>query len=272
VTIEVKCECGEAHSADEAMAGRTFTCGACGREVKVPAAGGPAGDLVTQMRAVQAEQAPGQPAAAGPASSAMPKAKPAPARAKRDRPKNARERAAHHLGVKKVLWIPALAVGALCSALALLCLVVGPVKLLTTPSLTSGEGKWGPVFIDEPFKGVEEKWELVQGPDGRWWFITTDAETLGWENGRPRPTQGAWDLPVRPAQESVKFSRLSAAAEARAGEGKRYLVFGPIFLVIGPVLLALSLWMRRDIRLVAEAEKAETAEKAEKAEKTTESA
>jgi len=68
---------------------------------------------------------------------------------------------------------------------------------------------------------------------------------------------------VRPAQESVKFSRLSAAAEARASEGKRYLIFGLIFLVIGPVLLFLSLWMRRDIRLVADAEKAE---------KTTESA
>jgi hypothetical protein len=70
----------------------------------------------------------------------------------------------------------------------------------------------------------------------------------------------------------VKFSRLSAAAEARASVGKRYLIFGPIFLVIGPVLLFLSLWMRRDVRLVAEAKKAETAEQAEKAEKTTESA
>ena len=269
MAINVKCECGREHSADEAMAGRTFTCDACGREVKVPAAGGPAGDLVSQMRAVQAEQASGAPADAGLASSAMPKAKPAAAQAKRTRPKNARERAAHHLGVKKVLWIPALAVGALCSALALACLVVGPVKFLTTPSLTSGEGKWGPVFVDEPFKGVEEKWELVQGSDGRWWFIATDAEMLEWENGRPRPTQGGWDLPVRPAQESVKFSRLSAAAEAQASAGKRYLIFGPIFLVIGPVLLALSLWMRRDIRLVAEAEKAETAEQAEK---TTESA
>jgi hypothetical protein len=264
VTINVKCECGREHSADEAMAGRTFACDGCGREVKVPAAGA-AGDLVTQMRTVQAERAPGLPADAGPASSAMPKAKPAPAQAKRARPKNARERAAHHLGVKKVLWIPALAVGALCSALALLCLVVGPVKLLTTPSLTSGEGKWGPIFIDEPAQGLEEKWELVQGLDGRWWFIATDAEKFEWENGRPRPTQGGWDLPVRPAQQSVKFSRLSAAAEARATVAKHYLLFGTVFLVIGPVLLALSLWMRRDIRLVAEAKKAETAEQVEKA-------
>jgi len=270
VAINVKCECGREHSADEAMAGRTFACDACGREVKVPAAGGPAGDLVSQMRAVQAERASVAPPDAASAGSAMPTAKPAPARAKRARPKNARERAAHHLGAKKVLWIPALAVGALCSALGLVCLVVGPVKLLTTPSLTSGEGKWGPVFIDEPYKGVEEKWELVQAPDGRWWFIATDAETLQWENGRPRPTQGGWDLPVRPAEESVKFRRLSAAAEARASAGKRYLIFGPIFLVIGPVLLALSLWMRRDIRLVAEAEKAETAEQTEQTEKTDE--
>ena len=272
MTIDVKCECGREHSADEAMAGRSFTCDACGREVKVPAAGGPAGDLVTQMRAVQAERSAGAPADAGSASSAMPQAKSAGAQAKRARPKNARERAAHHLGAKKVMWIPALVVGALCSALALLCLVVGPVKLLTTPSLTSGEGKWGPVFIDEPYKGVEEKWELVQGDDGRWWFIATDAENCEWENGRPKPTQGGWDLPVRPAEESVKFSRLSAAAEARASAGKWFLLFGTIFLVIGPVLLFLSLWMRRDIRLVAEAEKAETAEQAEKAEKTTESA
>jgi len=267
--INVKCECGEIHSADEAMAGRTFACDACGREVKVPAAGGSAGDLVSQMRAVQAERSAGAPADAGSAGSAMPEAKRAPAQAKRARPKNARERAAHHLGAKKVLWIPALAVGALCSALALLCLVVGPVKLLMTPSLTSGEGKWGPIFIDEPYKGVEEKWELVQGDDGRWWFIATDAETLQWENGRPKPTQGGWDLPVRPADESEKFRRLSAAADAQASVGKHYLVFGPIFLVIGPVLLALSLWMRRDIRLVAEAEKAEQPEQAEK---TTESA
>jgi len=293
VTINVKCECGREHSADEAMAGRTFTCDACGREVKVPAAGGPAGDLVSQMHEVQAERsavargamadrASGVPADAGSASSAMPKAKPAAAQAKRTRPKNARERAAHHLGVKKVLWIPALAVGVLCSGLALwsartlVRLMVFPAEPLTISSLTSGQGKWGPIFIDEPYKGVEEKWELVQGSDGRWWFIATDAETLEWKDGRPKPTQGGWDLPVRPAQESVKFSRFlaatEAAAESRASVRKRYLVFGPIFLVIGPVLLALSLWMRRDIRLVAEAEKEETAEQAEKAEKTTESA
>ena len=95
MAINVKCECGREHSADEAMAGRTFACDACGREVKVPAAGGPAGDLVTQMRAVQAERASGAPAGADQAIGAMPKAKPAPARAKRARPKNAKIGRAH---------------------------------------------------------------------------------------------------------------------------------------------------------------------------------
>jgi len=81
-----------------------------------------------------------------------------------------------------------------------------------------------------------------------------------------------YQLKSEPIGKNENYAALSAAAEARASVGKRYLIFAPIFLVIGPVLLALSLWMRRDIRLVAEAEKAETAEQAEKAEKTTESA
>jgi len=284
VAINVKCECGREHSADEAMAGRTFACDACGREVKVPAAGA-AGDLVSQMRAVQAERsavaggamadkASGAPAASDAAAGlgaakrgalrARPKARP---------PMDAYARAAHHLGAKKVLWIPALVVGSVCAILAVVCLVAGPWKLATIPKLTSGQGRFGPIFTEPGEDGLEKKWELVEAEDGKWWLIEDGTEALEWKDGKLMALGASgYQLKSEPIGKNENYAALSAAAEARASVGKRYLIFGPIFLVIGPVLLALSLWMRRDIRLVAEAEKAETAEQAEKAEKTTESA
>jgi hypothetical protein len=274
VTINVKCECGREHLADEAMAGRTFTCDACGRQMKVPTAGGPAGDLVTQMRAVQAERASGAPSASdaaaglGAAKSGVPRARP-----KARPPMDAYARAAHHLGAKKVLWIPALVVGSVCAILAVECLVAGPWKLATIPELTSGQGRFGAIFTEPGEDGLGAKWELVQAKDGKWWLIEDGTESLEWEDGKVVALgAGGFQLKSEPASKNKNYAALSAAAAAQATVGKRYLVFGPIFLVIGPVLLALSLWMRRDIRLVAEAEKAETAEQAEKAEKTTESA
>jgi hypothetical protein len=283
VTINVKCECGREHSADEAMAGRTFACDGCGREVKVPAAGA-AGDLVTQMRAVQAERASGAPADAeaarrdgeaaarlGAAKSGVPRARP-----KARPPMDAYARAAHHLGAKKVLWIPALVVGSVCAILAVVCLVAGPWLLVTIPELTSGQGRFGPIFTEPGEDGLEKKWELVEAEDGKRWLIEDGTEALEWKDGKLMALKAFGDqlyqLKSEPVGKNENYVALSAAAEARASAGKRYLIFGPIFLVIGPVLLFLSLWMRRDIRLVAEAEKAETAEQPEKAEKTTESA
>jgi hypothetical protein len=271
VTINVKCECGREHSADEAMAGRTFACDACGREVKVPAAGA-AGDLVSQMRAVQAEQAPGLPVDATCLGAAA-KAGAPRLRMRARPPMDAYARAAHHLGAKKVLWIPALVVGSVCAILAVECLVAGPWKLATIPELTSGQGRFGAIFTEPGEDGLGAKWELVQAKDGKWWLIEDGTESLEREDGKVVALgAGGFQLKSEPASKNKNYAALSAAAAAQATVGKRYLVFGPIFLVIGPVLLALSLWMRRDIRLVAEAEKAETAEQAEKAEKTTESA
>ena len=41
----------------------------------------------------------------------------------------------------------------------------------------------------------------------------------------------------------------AATHSERLGAG--YLIFGAAFLVVGPVLIFLALWMRRDVRLVA---------------------
>jgi hypothetical protein len=241
--------------------------------VKVPAAG-PATDLVTQMRAVQAERVPGAPADAGSASSAMPEAKPAPARAKRARPKNARERAAHHLGVKKALWIPALGVGVLCFLASGAAFGLALRSALTRSPLEIRQGTFGPVFTDE--RGDHR--ELVFAPDGRAWLIEKDAERLEWEDNRPRPMAGDFTLKAIPAGSDPNAVRFAEDIRLSRHKGFGNVVFGGILAVLGPLLVILSLWMRRDVRLVAEAEKAKTAEqvekvkKAEKAEKTTESA
>ena len=274
MAIDVKCECGEVHSADEALAGRTFTCGVCGREVKVPAAGA-VGDLVSQMRAVQAERASGAPGASEAVAGlgAAAKAGAARGRMKARPPMDAYARAAHHLGAKKALWIPALVVGGLCAILAVSCLVAGPWKLATIPELTSGQGRFGPIFTEPGEDGLEKKWEVLEAEDGKRWLIEDGTEALEWKDGQLMAVgAGGYQLKSEPAGKNENYAALSAAAEAQATSGKRYLIFGPTFLVIGPVLLALSLWMRRDVRLVAEAEKAETPEQPEKTEKTTESA
>ncbi|MGB2613917.1 MAG: hypothetical protein WBE06_04305, partial [Phycisphaerae bacterium] len=78
MAIQFQCECGKTHSAEESMAGQAFTCNACGRALTVPSSAvargasafaeasadkmadkspGAVGDLVSQMRGVQAERA-----------------------------------------------------------------------------------------------------------------------------------------------------------------------------------------------------------------------
>ncbi|MGB2997021.1 MAG: hypothetical protein WBC59_00095, partial [Phycisphaerae bacterium] len=119
MAIEFQCECGAAHSAEESMAGQTFTCDECSKEITVPAAGSGADELVAQMR--QAAERGAAPGAAGEIARAIqsgagPKAAPAP-------PRDRRARAAMHLKFKKVAWIPALVVGIVCAAFGLGCIV-----------------------------------------------------------------------------------------------------------------------------------------------------
>ncbi|HUS44945.1 MAG TPA: hypothetical protein VM219_02810 [Phycisphaerae bacterium] len=247
MAIEFQCECGAAHSAEESMAGQTFTCDECSKEITVPAAGSGADELVAQMR--QAAERSAAPGAAGEIARAIqsgagPKAPPAP-------PRDRRARAATHLKFKKVAWIPALVVGIVCAAFGLGCIVSALTVEPEVPELTTGQGRWGPIFEDE--RG--DKYELVEGPDGRKWFIAQDAEKLEWKDGRPIATQQGWDLKVVPAETSHKFRAWSAATDRAATHSERlgvgYLIFGAAFLVVGPVLIFLALWMRRDIRLLA---------------------
>jgi len=255
VAIEFQCECGAAHSAEESMSGRTFTCDECGKEITVPPARSGADELAAQMRQAVESRRPlptGGGAAPGVAeeiaraiqSGVGPKTALAP-------PQDRRARAATHLKFKKVAWIPALVVGTVCAAFGLGCIVSALTVETEVPELTVGQGKWGPIFEDE--RG--DKYELVEGPDGRKWFIAQDAEKLEWKDGRPIATQQGWDLKVVPAETSHKFRALSAATDRAATHGERlgagYLTFGAAFLVVGPVLIFLALWMRRDVRLVA---------------------
>ena len=240
MAIEVTCACGKKHSADPFLAGRTFTCDECGREVPVPTGSEGAKDLVNQMRAVQARRA-----AAPPESAARPAgaSRPRPAKG----PMDAHARAAHHIGIKKRLWAPALGVGVLCFLAGAAAFALALRSALTPSPLEIRQGRFGAVFMDE--RGDER--ELVFAPDGRPWLIEKDAERLEWDGNKPCPMAGQFTLKAVPADTDPNALRFAEDVRASRHKGFGNLAFGGILVVLGPVLVALSLWMRRDVRLVA---------------------
>ena len=258
MAIEFQCSCGAPLSALESQAGETVRCEACGREVPVPAAGG-ADELVSQMRAVRDDRLGAQPVVP-PVPGTAPRGAP---RRGPTKPQTAVQRAATHLRFKQAMWVPALVVGLLCTLLAVVSLVTGVVKVVAAPDAPAGDDlEVGAVFEDE--RG--EMWKIIAGEDGRKWLVPPQAKVT-WDDGRPVATQDGFDMPVHAAEESMKFrSRVhyqaakTQAAEHARGRGWGYLIFGVGFLVVGPALLGLSLWMRRDVRLVAAAEGAAAAE------------
>jgi len=251
VAIEFACACGRKHSADESMAGRTIACDGCGLEVKVPQAGGAVGDLVSQMRAVQAQRAvPAESAAqAARAIAGAGTARPRTVKA----PLDAHARAAHHLGIKKKLWAPALGVGIVCFLAGAYAFGLALQSAMTRSPFEIRQGKFGAVFTDE--RGDER--ELVFAPDGRPWLIEKDAERLEWDGNKPRPMAGEFTLKVIPADTDPRALQFAKDVRESQHTGFGNLLFGGAFMVLGPLLVVLSLWMRRDVRLVASRAKAE---------------
>ena len=217
MAIEIRCECGETFSVDESKAGSSLTCGACGREVRVPWATKGAGDLVAQMKAAEGE---GIHLSVG------------QARPKR-RPPAPRDRAAHHVGFKKVMWAPALLLGGVCLAAGVLSVVLAAGRYADLPPLNG---------------------EVVRGPDGRSWLVEKDRQDLVWREGVPYSIVAGFEIRGQsPEDERSAFAEHLAARRRARG----YLAFGVAFLVIGPVLVVLALWMRRDVKAVAARAEAE---------------
>jgi hypothetical protein len=91
----------------------------------------------------------------------------------------------------------------------------------------------------------------VFAPDGRPWLIEKDAERLEWDGKDPRPMAGQFTLKAVPADTDPNARRFAEDVRASQHKGFGNLVFGGVLVVLGPILVVLSLWMRRDVRLVA---------------------
>jgi len=194
VVIRFKCTCGAMCSADEAKVGELIHCTACGLDFPVPA-----GNDVPV------------PAAQRPASSR--------------RAPNGKARAATHIGFKRTMWIPSLAIGLLCAAVGAYCFIPkSPVKL--------------------PDLGVEDP-QMVTDGEGHAWAIPQGAVLRPHKNGTMwyENTSGYEERAVS-ADDYVKRQKHAQ------GRQRGFLGFGIGFFAVAGALVFLSLWMWRDVQMV----------------------
>lgn len=207
MVIRFKCTCGAMGSADEAKVGELVHCTACGLDFPVPAGNdvpvaaeiAPAAGREIQRRSV--------PAAQRPASSR--------------RAPNGKARAATHIGFKRTMWIPSLAVGLLCAVVGAYCFIPkSPARL--------------------PDLGVEDP-QMVTDGEGHAWAIPQGAVLRPHKNGTMwyENTSGYEERAVS-ADDYVKRQKHAQ------GRQWGFLGFGISFFAVAGALVFLSLWMGRD--------------------------
>ncbi len=220
-----------------------------------------ADDLVEQMKQARGEGA-----------APLPKVTPSgrlPGKVKAPRRKPV-DRASANLPLKKILWVPAIAVGIVCTGVAVYALITGLLftaaggqtevqSALGKLGLTKQQGTFGPIFTKTDKVGQKEAWELVSSPQGIDYLIRPGADKLKWsDEGHPIPTQTIQmggkeyetDLAWMLASQSELYELIKRQQEAGQTQGKRNLTFAVILLVVGPFLVLMGLWMFRDVRIV----------------------
>jgi len=245
-----------------------------------PAHQGGADDLVAQMRAARA----GVPAAAlGDLAAAGPRPAVRPARL---RPMTAHQRASHHIGFKRFMWKPVLAMGVVCALFGLFCVrrfvMSGrapappprpaglPEGFSGQPLITSqgrpikdAQGRdlfvGGRIIKDEKGQeifvklSVPEKKRILRDSRGEAWLVDLDADAVTWQGDKPSATADGFDIAVTRAEEDEDFAEFLDAEHPQRhvpSQSFGYLGFAIAFLAIAPALLILAVWMRRHVALV----------------------
>jgi hypothetical protein len=153
------------------------------------------------------------------------------------------ERAAHHLGFKRVMWRVAAGVGLLLAGFAAYSFWqvfgtdIGDPPPLPVPGAQ--------LFVDKFGKGwaIPDGAEVSPQPSGRVYYYYK-AEEVGAPDGEEVLATPVDDPYVK---ERVKYDRAAAGqAEIRG----HYAVFGLMFSVVGLVMLLLGFWMYHDVRTV----------------------
>ena len=247
-------------------------------------------DLMAQIGGAAPGAAPGAPGAPAaprpvPASGGIPAPVFGPAAAMRaaarkppaPKPMTKAQRAAHHLGFKRIVWFPALAMGLVCIGMAVACVVLYFTRTSApldseAPGVPAGIG--GKMTKDDKgnviFEDVrgEVKKRVVYDENHRPWFVDADAQDVTWKNGQPwMVLAGGYEDKGVPADTNEDFRATVYQSEGAekthesvVQKSAKLLYFSPAFFLVGLPLVILALWMRHDVRLVARKAAEEEAE------------
>ncbi|MFO8015005.1 MAG: hypothetical protein R6X20_17085 [Phycisphaerae bacterium] len=203
--------------------------------------GGGIADIADALREEGAD-AGGQAAAGAPALGAADLAAAGPGRTEpKKKVLRGHERAAHHITFKKAIWLPALLVGLFCLAVGAYCFIPQPDPTYEQHMARFEEElRKGHIPVD----GYEIVWH-----GGEAWAIPEGAEHRKTNTGRVYYSNPAgFDEPAVHAEDYAK----SRAAEE--GRMSGYFLYGVLLVVVGLVLIVLSVFTYRDVRLVRAAQ------------------
>ena len=231
MVIRFKCTCGAMCSADEGKAGEWVRCEACGADLPVPVPQDvPVAEEVATPAGTVGQGIPVKPFGVEGVPAGWPRTGSAAKRAAASRrAPTGKARAAMHIGFKRMMWIPALAIGLICMVAGAYCFIPKtPAKL--------------------PDLGVENP-QMVTDGEGHTWAIPQGATPRPHENGSMwyENTEGYEEQAVS-ADDYVKRQKNAA------GRQWGFLGFGIGFFAVAGALMFLSLWMWRDVRMVGSGE------------------
>ena len=170
----------------------------------------------------------------------------------RKKPPKGKERAAHHVGFKKAIWLPSLLIGLVCVGIGVYCFL---------PSSEENPYKRHLAYFHETLKkaGIAE-FDVVQAGKASW-AIPKGATHSVSDTGRVYfqnvPAYGQ----VAPDEAAVDATDYVKAKNYTSGRQSKSLQFGIVLTAVGAVLVLLSVITLRDVRIVA-AMRAEAAEEA----------
>lgn len=207
-------------------------------------------EMAEQMRAVR-EGKGGAPGAGVLAAELGPRKARPPSKG----PLKGKARAAHHIGFKRAIWLPSLAIGLVCLALGGYCFF---------PSISNPYARHDEQFRGELKQAGIADFEVIRNQDKAWAIPrgATHTETVTGKvffQNVPLYGDKAPDEPAVEADDYVK------SRDYESGQRSRYLSFGLGLLAVGLALAVLSLWAFHDVRLMRGDKAPETATPADAA-------
>lgn len=172
----------------------------------------------------------------GPATISAAELGPRTVRPVRKGPPKGAERAAHHIGIKRAIWIPSLAIGLVCMGLGAYCFF---------PSSDNPYARHLERFREELETAQIGEFDVVQVGE-TWWAVPKGAAHSASASGTVY-YQGAGGFD----ELAVQADDYAKNQNYQSGRHSQYMGFGFGLLAVGAVLVVLSIVTYRDVRIVA---------------------